>query len=80
MGSEMCIRDSIPLHLINEIFKKDVPPGLGKLMGPVFSKIVEETKRLEERAHNEVKKANAMLEANLEDLRSDLAKDIPTED
>ena len=70
----------IPLHLINEIFKKDVPPGLGKLMGPVFSKIVEETKRLEERAHNEVKKANAMLEANLEDLRSDLAKDIPTED
>ena len=41
---------------------------------------MEETKRLEERAHNEVKKANAMLEANLEDLRSDLAKDIPTED
>ena len=70
----------IPLHLINEIFKRDVPPGLSKLMGPVFSKIVEETKRLEEQAHNEVKKANEMLKANLEDLRSDLAKDISTED
>ena len=50
------------------------------MMGPVFSKIVEETKRLEEQAHNEVKKANEMLKANLEDLRSDLAKDISTED
>ena len=70
----------VPLHLINEIFKKDVPPGLAKLMGPVFSKIVDETVKLEKRAQKEVKKANAMLAANLETLRSDLANDIPTED
>ena len=70
----------VPLHLINEIFKKEVPPGLGKLMGPVFSKIVDETTKLEEQAQKEVKKANEMLEANLENLRSELANDIPTED
>ena len=70
----------VPLHLINELFKKEVPPGLGKLMGPVFSKIVDETTKLEEQAHREVKKANEMLAANLENLRSELANDIPTED
>ena len=69
----------VPLHLINEIFKKEVPPGLGQLMGPVFSKIVDETTKLEEQAQKEVKKANEMLAANLENLRSELANDIPTE-
>ena len=69
----------VPLHLINEIFKKEVPPSLGKLMGPVFSKIVDETTKLEEQAQKEVKKANKMLEENLENLRSELANDIPTE-
>ena len=48
-------------------------------MGPVFSKIVDETTKLEEQAQKEVKKANEMLATNLENLRSELANDIPTE-
>ena len=43
-------------------------------MGPVFSKIVEETKRLEEQAHNEVKKAMRCLKQTLKILGQTLRR------
>ena len=69
----------IPLHLIHEIFKNDVPRGLSKLMGPVLSAIVEEISEVEKQAQESVKKANAQFNENLDKLREDMSSDVKTD-
>ena len=69
----------IPLHLIHEIFKNDVPRGLSKLMGPVLSAIVEEISEVEKQAQESIKKANAQFNENLDKLREDMSSDVKTD-
>ena len=66
----------IPLHLIHELFKNDVPKGLSKMLAPVLDKIVSEIKVVEEQAHAAARKANDMLEKDLDQMRGNIASDI----
>ena len=66
----------VPLHLIHELFKNDVPKGLSKMLAPVLDKIVAEIKIVEDQAHKAAKKANNMLEKDLDQMRGNIASDI----
>ena len=46
------------------------------MLGPVLDKIVSEIKVVEEQAHAAAKKANDMLEKDLDQMRSNIASDI----
>ena len=46
----------IPLHMVSELFKKIIPSGLKKLLGPIFSAIDSESRAAENKVKEELKK------------------------